>query len=146
VSKNKQKKELIPPWNMPSDPVKAVFWFMHWLLKVVVRFFWIPIIIMVVYEAYINGNGKVGGFFNGLVVGVVTLFVGLVVWALLYGLLILFNISTTISRTVSEVSRMQQNFTSRGPLYPFADADSEKKVVEGTITDLDEERKKRRQE
>jgi uncharacterized membrane protein len=131
---------------MPSDPVKAVFWFVHWLLKVVVRFFWIPIISMVVYEAYINGNGNVGGFFNGLIAGIVTLLVGLGIWALLYIVLLLFSVGTAISQTVSEMNRIQQNFTSRRPRYPFANGESEKKVVESTITDLDEERKKRRNE
>ena len=60
------KGALIPPWKMPSDPIKAVFWFMHWLLRVLVRFFWILILAGVVYESILNG----------VVGGIVTLLVG----------------------------------------------------------------------
>jgi predicted lipid-binding transport protein (Tim44 family) len=129
---------------MPSDPVKAVVWFVHWSLKVVVRFCWIPIIVMVAYETYING--AVGGIFNGFVEGIITLLVGLGVWALLYVLLLCLDISTGISRVISEVGRMQRPTSSRNPFRPFADAGPESTIVEGTITDLEEERKKRRSE
>jgi hypothetical protein len=142
VRKKIRKREILPPWNMPADPVKGLFWFLHWLLKVLVRFFWIPIIGMTLYETYING--VVGGLFNGVVGGVITLLVGLVVWVLLYALLLCFNVGTKIRDTISDVNRMQQNFSSRRPFYPFSDA--EDNVVEGTITDLEEERKKRRRE
>ena len=55
---------------MPSDPVKAVFWFMHWFLRVLVRFFYILILGAVIYESIINGVvGSIG-----------TLLVGLGVW------------------------------------------------------------------
>lgn len=152
MSKIKRLRELIPPWEMPSDPVKAVWWFLHWLLKILVRFFWLPIIIMVIYETY--QNGSVSGILNGVVGGVVTLFVGLVVWALLYGLLIVINISTGISKVVSDMNRMQQQqneFLNRSST-PFMDmngdmnksSDREGRVVEGTITELDEERRRRR--
>ncbi len=147
VSKIKRKRELIPRWNMPSDPVKAVFWFMHWLLRVLVRFFWILILVGILYETFLNS--RVGGLVNGIVAGVVTLLVGLGVWTGLGVVLLLFNISSGISRTISEVSRVQQGFPPRRPFYPFADVtepDIEGEVVEGTITDLEEERKKRRSE
>src|SRR5437764_11890306 len=106
VRKNTRKREILPPWNMPTDSVKGLFWFLHWLLKVLVRFFWIPIIGMTLYETYING--VVGGLFNGVVGGVITLFVGLVVWVLLYAILLGFNVSTQITDTLSDVNRMQQ--------------------------------------
>ena len=138
----KRKRELLPRWNMPSDPVKGGFWFLHWVLKVLVRFLWIPILGMTLYETYINGT--VGGLFNGLVSGVITLLVGLVVWVLLYAILLCFNVSTRITHTFSGVNRMQQNFSSHRPFSPFSDV--EDNVVEGTITDLEEERKKRRGE
>jgi hypothetical protein len=127
---------------MPADPVKGVFWFMYWLLKVVVRFFWIPIIGMVLYETYING--VVGGLFNGIVGGVITLLVGLVVWAILFAVLLCLNVGTRITHTISDVNRMQQTFSSRRPFSPFSNGESN--VVEGTITDLEEERRKRRRE
>ena len=130
---------------MPSDPVKGVFWFMHWLLKVLVRFFWIPIIGMVIYETYLSW--KVDGIGNGLIAGFVTLLVGICVWAVLYLVLLLLNVSTSVSQIISDVNRMQQQSTLyRHPPNPFADAEPESKVVEGTITDLEEERKKRRSE
>lgn len=144
MSTNKRKRELIPPWEMPSDPVKAVFWFMHWLLKVVVHFFWVAILGMVIYESY--ANAVVGGAINGAVGGVVTLLIGLVIWGALFFVLQLLNVSTSISRTIADVSRLQQNFTAHRPFNSFPDAEQESKIVEGTITDLEEERKKRRRE
>ena len=145
MCRNKRQRELIPPWNMPSDPVKAVFWFMHWLLKVLVHFFWIPIIVMVIYETYLSW--KVDGIGNGLIAGFVTLLVGICVWTVLYVVLLLLNVSTSVSQIISDVSRMQQQGTlySRPP-NPSTDAEPESKVVEGTITDLEEERKRRRSE
>lgn len=141
----KPKREILPPWNMPSDPVKAVWWFLHWLLKVLVRFFWIPIIGMVVYETYLSG--RVSGITNGIVAGVITLLVGLVVWGALTLVLFALNVSTTISQTISDVGRMQRTFSARRPLNPYPETEPEEQnVVEGTITDLEEERRKRRRE
>ena len=145
----RQKRGLLPPWNMPPDPVKAVWWFLHWLLKVLVRFFWLPIIGMVIYETYLSA--RVSGITNGIVAGVITLLVGLVVWGGLYGVLFALNVSTTISQTLADVGRMQRTFSSPRrppPLYSFPpEAEPEEpNVVEGTITDLEEERKKRRKE
>ena len=133
----KHRNKLIPSWNMPSDPVKAVFWFVHWTLQVLVRFFWILILAGVAYESYMNG----------FVGGVVTLLVGLGVWLALGITLFVFNISTNISQTFSEVSRMQQNLPPRRPFYPFPESEFDNsKIVEGTVTDLEEERRKRRRE
>ncbi len=130
------KRELLPPWNMPSDPVKAVFWFMHWLLKVLVRFFYIPILAAVIYESIVNG---LVGFFG-------TLLVGLFVWAGLALLLLLFNFSTGVSRVFVEVNRMQKGYPPRSPFDNSTEQDINGRVVEGTVTDLEEERRKRRQE
>ena len=143
----KRRRRLIPAWDMPSDPVKAVFWFVHWTLKVLVRFFWLPVLAGVVYE----------GLINGIVGGIVTLLIGLGVWLGIAAVLFFFNIGTSISHTVEEVGRMQQGFTARRPNFskfsPYAEQpdydepDIDKsKVVEGTVTDLEEERKKRRHE
>ena len=129
---------------------------MHWLLKVLVRYFWIAIIAMMVYETYLNW--RVSGAVNGIVAGVITLIVGLVVWGGLYLVLLMVNVSSTVSQTISGIDQMQRTFTgsARRPSYPFSSpnpfdhygrAESpEDNVVEGTITDLDEERKKRRRE
>ena len=130
------KRELLPRWDMPSDPVKAVFWFMHWLLKVLVRFFYIPILAGVIYESVVNG---LVGFFG-------TLLVGLGVWAGLALILFLFNLSTGVSRVFTEVNRMQRGYPPRYPFDNFREPDIDGRVVEGTVTDLDEERRKRRQE
>ena len=142
----KRRRELFPPWNMPSDPVKAVWWFLHWLLKVLVRFFWLPVAGMVIYETYLSA--RVDGIVNGIVAGIITLLIGLVVWGVLYGILFALNVSTTISQTISDVNRMQRTFSARRPpLYKFPENEPEEsKIVEGTITDLDEERRKRRRE
>lgn len=132
---------LIPAWNMPSDPVKAVLWFMHWLLQVFVRFFWILVLAGVVAESVLNG----------VVGGVITLLIGLALWAGLFVLLVVINVSSSISETVSEISRVQRDFRDFTVRAPGASRSSygpeqEGKVVEGTITDLEEERRKRRRE
>lgn len=145
MNKKIRMRRLIPPWNMPSDPVKAVLWFMHWLLKVLVNFFWLPIIVMIIIETYLNW--MVGGMANGLVGGSVTLLVGIVVWALLYALLLVVNVGSSVSQVISDVNRMQRDALRRRPFSPFATGEpDEDKVVEGTITDLEQERKKRRRE
>jgi hypothetical protein len=132
----RSKHELIPRWEMPSDPVKAVFWFMHWLLRVLVRFFYILILAAVIYESIING---VVGFLG-------TLLVGLVVWAGLALLLFVFNVSTGVTKVFTEVKRMQQGYPPRYPFDSFKEQDVNGRIVEGTVTDLEEERRKRRQE
>ena len=121
---------------MPTDPVKAVFWFMHWLLRVLVRFFYILILAAVIYESIING---VVGFFG-------TLLVGLCVWAGLALLLFVFNISTGVTKVFTEVQRMQRGYPPRYPFDAFREQDENGRIVEGTVTDLEEERRKRRQE
>lgn len=121
---------------MPSDPVKAVFWFMHWLLRVLVRFFYILILAAVIYESIING---VVGFLG-------TLLVGLGVWAGLALLLFVFNLSTGVTKVFTEVHRMQQGYPPRYPFDSFREQDVNGRIVEGTVTDLEEERRKRRQE
>jgi hypothetical protein len=130
------KRELLPRWEMPTDPVKAVFWFMHWLLRVLVRFFYILILAAVIYESIING---VVGFFG-------TLLVGLCVWAGLALLLFVFNLSTGVTKVFTEVQRMQRGYPPRYPFDNFREQDSNSRIVEGTVTDLEEERRKRRQE
>src|SRR5260370_25725297 len=130
------KRELIPRWEMPSDPVKAVFWFMHWLLRVLVRFFYILILGAVIYDSIING---IVGFIG-------TLLVGLGVWGLLALVLLVFNFSSGVSTVLSEMNRMQQGFPPRAPFSNFTGPDKDDRVVEGTVTDLEEERKKRSQE
>ncbi len=152
MSKNKRKREMIPPWNMPSDPVKAVWWFMHWLLKVLIRFFWLPILVMVVYE--VVTNLRVSGVTGALIEGLITLLVGAAVWGILYIILLFINVGSGVQQVVSDISRFQR----QGTLYnrtssPFMDAvrtdkerDREDHVVEGTITDLEEERNKRRRD
>ncbi len=137
----RRRGQLIPPWNMPSDPVKAVFWFMHWLLRVIVRFFWILILAGVITESILNG----------LVGGVVTLLIGLGLWAGAFVLLVFVNVTTSISQTVSEMSRVQRDFRDFTVRAPGAqrstyEPEQEGKVVEGTITNLEEERRKRRRE
>ncbi len=127
----------LPAWKMPSDPVKAVFWFLHWCLRVIVRFFYILILGGVIFETILNG---VVGLFG-------TLLVGLGVWAGLAALLLFVNVATGVSRVVSDVGRMQQGFPPRSPFFnATAPREPEGPIVEGTVTDLEEERRKRRQE
>jgi hypothetical protein len=144
MSKHNRGEKLIPPWEMPSDPVKAVFWFMQWLLQVLVRFFWIPILVMVIIETYINWRAN--GVFNGLISGVITLLIGLGIWLVLYVLTLIIRMGRDLSRTIDEVTHLQQGMPTQHPFSPFNEAERRGNVVEGTITDLDEERKKRRQD
>ena len=130
------KRELLPRWEMPTDPVKAVFWFMHWLLRVLVRFFYILILAAVIYESIING---LVGFFG-------TLLVGLGVWVGLALLLFLFNVSTGVTKVFTEVNRMQRGYPPRNQFDNFREQDIDGRIAEGTVTDLEEERRKRRQE
>jgi hypothetical protein len=130
------KRELLPRWEMPSDPVKAVFWFMHWLLRVLVRFFYILILAAVIYESIINGPVGLFG----------TLLVGIGVWVGLALLLFVFNLSTGVTKVFTEVNRMQRGSPPRYPFDNFTEQDVDGKIVEGTVTDLEEERRKRRQE
>lgn len=132
------KWKWLPPWEMPSDPVQAVFWFLHWFLRVLVRYFYVLILAGVAYETYLNGAvGFVG-----------TLLVGLLVWGVLAALLVVVNVTSGVSKVYSEINRLSHNppgfsnFT-----YARPEAEKEENVVEGSIiTDLGEERRKRRQE
>lgn len=127
----------VPAWNMPSDPVKAVFWFLHWSLRVLVRFFYVLILGGVIFETILNG---VVGLFG-------TLLVGLGVWTGLAALLLFVNVGTGVSRVVSDVGRMQKGFPPRSQFFNFTGPrEPEGPIVEGTVTDLEEERRKRRQD
>ncbi len=132
----KAKWKWLPPWDMPSDPVRAVFWFSRWFLQVLVRYFAIPVLAGVAYETYLNG-----------IVGLVgTLIVGLLVWALLAAILTATNVASGAFQVYTEISQLRRNPFSFNDLTrrtPEKDAN----VVEGSIiTDLEEERRKRRHE
>lgn len=121
---------------MPSDPVKAVGWFMHWLLQVLVRFFWLPIIGMVIYETVMDA--RVAGLGSGLIVALVTLLVGLGVWAALYAILAVVNFFVRVSHMVSDVNQAQQQMF-QGPFSRSSfDNAYDERIVEGSITEVDE--------
>lgn len=134
----KRKHELLPRWDMPTDPVAGVFWFMHWSLKVLVRYFYIAILAGVITESILNS----------FVGGIVTLLIGLGVWGGLAVALLFFNIGTNLSQGLSGISHMQQGVPQRNPFSDFIDRDPEVKgkVVEGTVINLEEERRKRGQD
>ena len=101
------------------------------------RFFYILILAGVTFEAILNG---VVGFFG-------TLLVGLGVWAGLAVLLLFVNMTAGVSRVVSDVNRIQKGYPPRSPFFNFSEPrEPEGPIVEGTVTDLEEERRKRRQE
>lgn len=139
MSKITPKQKLFPRWEMPSDPVKAVWWFMHWLLKVLVRFFWLPIIVMVVYEAV--GNGRIDNAMSALFSGAITLLIGLVIWVVLYIVLQLVNLWVRISQAISDADQVQQNMFSSFS-YPYMRDDVNSKVVEGSIEEIENEEQK----
>ena len=141
MSKRKYFRDLIPPWKMPSDPVKAVWWFVHWLLRVLVHFFWIPILGMVIY---ISVSQLPFGVWSAVISGLLTLLVGLVVWAILYVLLIFANIGSNVARVVNEVNQFQQKFSYPLPHSSAYGDDADPKVVEGTISEIKDERQKQK--
>ena len=101
------------------------------------RFFYVLILVGVIVEAILNG---VVGFFG-------TLLVGLGVWAGLGVLLLFVNTAAGVSRVVSDVSRIQKGFPPRNPFFNGTEPqEPEGPIVEGTVTNLEEERRKRRQE
>jgi len=136
----KPKWKWLPPWNMPSDPVRAVLWFLHWFLQVLVRYFYVLILVGAGYETYLNGAVGLLGI----------LLVGLLVWAGLAVLLLVSNFAMGFSQVYSEFNQLRQKTSTFAP--GFSDFErftppKEENVVEGSIiTDLDEERRKRRQE
>ena len=85
------RRKLLPAWDMPSDPVKAVFWFFRWLLQVLVRYFYLLIAVAAVVEAFLNG---IVGFAG-------TVLIGLIVWGGLASLLLVVNVATVVSHVVS---------------------------------------------
>jgi hypothetical protein len=139
VSKITPQQKLFPRWEMPSDPVKAVWWFMHWLLKVLVRFFWLPIIVMVAYE--VIANARIGSIGDALVYGLVTLVIGAGIWGVLYIVLQLVNIWVKISQAISDANQAQQNMFNTFS-YPYTQGDMHGKVVEGSISEVKNEEQK----
>ena len=140
MSKVMLKQKLFPHWEMPSDPVKAVWWFMHWLLKVLVRFFWLPIIVMVVYE--VIANARVGSIGDALIYGLLTLVIGAGIWVVLYIVLQLVNLWVRISQAISDANQVQQNMFNSTFSYPYIRSDIDGKIVEGSITEIKNEEQK----
>jgi ABC-type multidrug transport system fused ATPase/permease subunit len=137
-------KQAIPTWNKPADdPVKAVLWFMHWLLKVLVHFFWIPMLVMSLFETLLNWNTS--GFLSGLVSGMTTLLLGLVIWGLLYAILYMINLVENIVRIMSDVKQFQKRYDyTLGAFRPFIHTDpsnfkSDPKIIESTVIKIEEE-------
>jgi hypothetical protein len=139
VSKITPKQKLFPRWEMPSDPVKAVWWFMHWLLKVLVRFFWLPIIVMVAFEGINNASA---GISDAVFSGFVTLMVGLVIWGVLYIVLQLVNLWVRVSQAIADANQVQQNMFNSSFSYPYMRDDVDGKVVEGSIEEVKSEEQK----
>ncbi len=122
---------------MPADPIRAVFWFVVWGLKVLVRFFWLLILIGVVYESWLNG----------LVGGVVTLFIGLVLWLLLAIVLRVVAVTLAVSTFLRLFEPIGRPLETHEPEQTFLDEEQASqplgRVVEGSIVDLDEKRRER---
>jgi hypothetical protein len=125
----------LPPWEMPADPIKAVFWFVHWSLRVLVRFCWLPLLAGVIYEAQLNG--PVGG--------IITLLIGLLLWGGLLLLVRILDVMTSVAQTLTEVERLGREFASwRFPTgYQDRREEAEGRIVEGSIVDLEEKRRER---
>lgn len=109
---------------------------MHWLLRVLVHFFWLPIIGMIIYEMVTDI--RVAGLASGLIVGLVTLLIGLGVWAALYVALVIVNFWTRVSRLVSDVNQAQQRMY-QGPFSTsYSGRERNERVVEGSISEVEE--------
>lgn len=129
-------RQWLPRWEMPSDPVKGVWWFLYWLLQVIVRYCWLFIIIAVALEAYSNGvNFGIG---SAIISTLVTLFIGIVVWGILAGVLQVAHVWVNVSRAVSDA---QETLYNR-----YTSSEQENNVVEGTIIDAPEQQQQQRRE
>ena len=91
---------------MPAERKQAVLWSLQWLLKLVVNFFWLPILAVVIYTVYTASiNSGIGtGMFNGMI----TLLWGIVFWVILYGVMSIVSILFRIFRFVSDVRKIQE--------------------------------------
>lgn len=122
---------------MPADPIKAVFWFLYWLLRVVVRFYWLPLLAGVIYE----------GLLNGLIGGGITLLLGLALWVALFAVLRIVELLRGVAQVLATVEQLQQEFSliDNDPLSRSSEGEprNEPRVVEGTIVYLDEKRRER---
>ena len=131
---------------MPDDPVKAVWWFLYWLLQLLVNFFWFPVIGMTIYETLLNWN--ISGISSGILSGLITLLVGLSLWIFLYVLRRGIALGIRVSQVLTGVNQFQNNLY-RSPIHPFVSMNDENnhrstgatssKVVEGSIVKIEEE-------
>jgi hypothetical protein len=159
VSVLQRVRALIPPWEMPSERKLAVGWFLQWLLKLVANFFWLPLLAVVIYTVYADSmtSGIRAGMFNGMT----TLLWGIVFWVILYGIMSTVGILTRIARFASDIRKMQKQqddllsqfnspFMDAGAGMDMNDMDtimgrtgerqrSNRRIVEGTITDIHED-------
>ncbi|MBX5456239.1 MAG: hypothetical protein IRZ31_04995 [Thermogemmatispora sp.] len=137
MERNNRRLQWIPPWEMPADPIKAVFWFLYWLLRVVVRFYWLPLLAGVIYE----------GLLNGLIGGGITLLLGLALWVALFAVLRIVELLRGVAQVLATVEQLQQEFSliDNDPLSRSSEGEprNEPRVVEGTIVYLDEKRRER---
>ncbi len=125
---------------MPEDPIKAFFWFLYWLLRVVVRFYWLPLLVGVGY----------GIALNGLIGASITLMLGLALWVVLFGVLKIVELLRGVANVLATVEQLQRELTfldndplatQPGQREPAEQA--EPRIVEGTIVYLDEKRHER---
>ncbi|MBO0780023.1 MAG: hypothetical protein J2P37_14465 [Ktedonobacteraceae bacterium] len=136
-----KQRQWFPAWEMPSDPVKAVWWFLRWLLMIVVRYCWLLIIIAMLLVAYTNGISY--GIGSAIVSALVTLLVGLVVWGVLTVVLQVVNVWVNIARAVGDAQRMQEAMFER---YSSPYGEREDNVVDSTIVEMPEEEQQQQQQ
>jgi hypothetical protein len=139
VSKIRPKQKLFPRWEMPSDPIKAVWWFMLWLLKVLVRFLWLPIIVLVIYEVVVNA--RIGNMGDALLYGLFTLVIGLAIWVVLYIILKIVNLWIKLAQAIADANQAQQSMFHTFS-YPHMYNDRNGKIVEGSISEIRNEEQK----
>lgn len=137
MERKNRRFQWIPPWEMPADPIKAVFWFLYWLLRVVVRFYWFPLLAGVIYESLLNG----------LIGGGITLLLGLVLWVALFAVLKVVELLRGVAQVLATVEQLQRELgfvEDDSPSRPGeGETGGEPRVVEGTIVYLDEKRRER---
>src|SRR5579875_548697 len=95
----------IPPWEMPADPIKAVFWFLYWLLRVMVRLYWLPLLGCVIYE----------GLLNGLLGAGITLLLGLALWIVLLAVLRVAELLRGVAHVLATVEQLQRELSNFSP-------------------------------
>lgn len=102
-----------------------------------VRLYWLPLLVGVIYESLLNG----------LIGGGITLLVGLAFWVVLLAVLRVIDLLRGVAHVLATVEQLQRELGGLSADHPSHASEGpqrdEQRVVEGTIVYLDEKRRER---